>query len=172
MIPASFAIMIPVPEPSSRIVKGFGASSTSRSGHELGSDGLERAFLLRLKFGSTGSDNDVVDRGRRRRCCRRAAKGLGGSNSIQASVDSRYAVSVYAASLGCPSDEFRSSPEIRVLTRLYRRCRTFGLLISASWPRKYQNGQNCFRTGLFPGEAGNLDLPWPLVIGGLAKIFR
>jgi hypothetical protein len=52
-------MIIPVPEPSSRIVKGFGASSTSGSGQELGSEELGRPFSLRLKFESAQSDGDV-----------------------------------------------------------------------------------------------------------------
>jgi len=114
MTSSSFAMMIPVPEPSSRTVKGFGASSASRSGHGPGSEELGRPLLFRLKFESTRS----VDKDRRRRCGRRAENGLGGSNSIQGSLDSRYVTRVYAASLGYSDDKFgfrdglqgRSSP--------------------------------------------------------------
>ena len=90
-ISASLAVMIPVPEPSSRTVKVFGRSPTSRSGsvHGFDSDKLGKSFL---------------DENQRPR---RAGKGLGGSNSIEGSADSKYAVRVYAASLCHPDDEFK-----------------------------------------------------------------
>ena len=43
-------MMIPVPEPSSRIVKGFLERSASRFGLEFGPGGSGRPSALRLKF--------------------------------------------------------------------------------------------------------------------------
>lgn len=86
MISASFAMMIPVPEPSSRIVKGFGTSPASRSERAgVGSEELWRAFSLGLRFESQRTD----DPGRVDKECRREKKGLGGSNSISGSWDSK-----------------------------------------------------------------------------------
>lgn len=80
---ASFAMMMPVPEPSSRIAKGFGTPSASRSVHGVGSEELGQAFSLRLRFKSPGSGDRVNND------CRRAENGLGGSNSIPGSSDSK-----------------------------------------------------------------------------------
>ena len=92
-------MMIPVPEPSSRIVNGSGVSTASRSTRrELGSGGLGHPLSLRLKFESTCSGNNV-DGDRRKK--------LGGSNSMPGSLDSKYVVRVYAASLaGYSGDKF------------------------------------------------------------------
>lgn len=82
MISASFAMTIPVPEPSSRITKGFGAPSmASRSGRGVGSEEPKQSFSSRLRFESPGSDERVD--------CLCAEKGLGGSNSIPGSPDSK-----------------------------------------------------------------------------------
>jgi hypothetical protein len=92
-------MMTPVPEPSSRIVRGLGESTASRFGLDPGPEGSGRPSSLRLKLESTRPDDDVDEDRPCGRCVRRAEKGLGGSNSIQGSSDSRYVVRVYAASL-------------------------------------------------------------------------
>lgn len=90
----------PVPEPSSRIVKGFGAYSASRSEYGVGSGELGRACSLGLRFESLRSDAGGVDKDLER--CRREGKGLGGSNSIPGAWGSKYAMRAYAASLSLP----------------------------------------------------------------------
>jgi hypothetical protein len=57
---------------------------------------------LGIRFESSGSDDPRVV-GNDLECCLRAVKGLGGSNSMLGSSESRYSIRVYAASL-CPQD--------------------------------------------------------------------
>jgi len=51
---------------------------------------------------------------------------------MQSSLDSKYVVRVYAASLGYLGGKFQFLYRGGFLTKLYLRCRTFRLLISAS----------------------------------------
>jgi hypothetical protein len=70
MSSASLAVMMPVPEPSSRIAKGFWTSPASRSRHGVSSEELGQSFSLRLRFESPQSHHvlmtlNVVDLGQK-----------------------------------------------------------------------------------------------------------